>query len=108
MREHLTILGNFYSIVMTLAADVNPILFARKLHAVNLVSQHFLAKAGARDISAIDRLADMIEAVQSEIHRNPATYHTFLNILKDVCPVLAERLTKYHCKIMYFTYIIFV
>ncbi len=100
-REYLTIHSKFYFIVSTLAADVNPSLFARKLHAFDLISQHLLAKARARDVSATDRFADMIEAVQSEINQDAAAYHTFLEVIKDVCPFLAERLMKYYGKSVY-------
>ncbi len=100
-REYMTIVSNFCSIVSTLAADVNSSLFARRLHAVDLISRQVLAKARARDISATDRFADMIEAVQSEINRDAAAYHTFLKVIKDVCPFLAERLMKYYGKSVY-------
>ena len=106
-REYLTIHRNSYSIVMSLAADVNPSLFARKLHAADLVSRHVLEKARVVAVSAPERFDDMIQAVQSKIQLDASTFHTFLQTLKDLCPLLARVLMTYYGEwlVGYFLYV---
>ena len=95
-REYVTVHRNFSRIVMALDDDVSPIRLARKLHEKDLVNGYMLTKAQLRKVPSLHRFQDLIEAVQQKIGRDASLYQTFIQVLQDTTPALADSLTDFY------------
>ncbi len=100
-HEYLTVKGNISTIVNSLAAQVDPSLFAQKLNEVGLVSQYVVQKASIRDIPPANRVQDIIQAVLSQISLDSSKYHVFIEVLQAEHSLLAEKLTQCYGKVDY-------
>ncbi len=97
-REYLTVHRNTDTIIRSLAAQVDPGLFAQKLCAVDLVTQDVLSSACVCAVPPPNRIQHVISAVQSQIHLESSNYNAFMVILKGVHLQLAKMLSNYFSK----------
>ncbi len=97
-REYLAVHRNFTVIIESLAAEVDPSLFAQSLRECDLVSANVLAKASIREVPVPSRFQDVIAGVQSQINLDSSRYHTFIKVLRLSHPLLAKKLTKFFGK----------
>ncbi len=102
-REYLTIKRNVSHIINSLAAKVDPGLFAQKLCEGGLVSSYVVDNASIHGVPPSHRAPDIIRAVLAQINLEPSKYHVFIRILKGVHPLLADKLTEFFGKITHYS-----
>ncbi len=100
-REYLTVQRNTDTIIRSLAAQVDPGLFAQKLCDVDLVTPDVLERARVREVTPSNRVQHVISAVQSQIDLESSQFDTFMHVLEDVHPLLAKKLKEYFCKFIH-------
>ncbi len=101
--EYLTVKRNITDIGDSLAAQVDPRLFAQKLNEAHLVSSYVVQKVSVRDIPPANRVQDIIQAVLSQIKLDSTKYHVFIEVLQTEHSLLADKLTQYYGKLHYYT-----
>ncbi len=92
-REYLTIKRNITEVVSSLAAQVDPRLFAQRLNQDRLVTSHVVDKVSVREIPASNRIQDIIQAVLATISLDPSKYQVFIETLCTEYRPLADKLT---------------
>ncbi len=103
-REYLTVKRNITDIGDSLAAQMDPRLFAQKLNESHLVSSYVVQKVSVQDIPPANRVHDIIQAVLSQIKLDPSKYHVFIEVLRmeQSLSTLADKLTQCYGKLYYY------
>ena len=91
-HEYRTIQNNFSLIVDTLADTVNPTAFAVKLWERRLVNRDIINQADIEVKTKPERIRPVITAVLAQIKLTASLYSTFIEVLEEVNPTLAEIL----------------